>query len=93
MSGWWTVLNLTTPVAQPKFLENHWREQEKEMAVLMLAAQNGYESFDLSKTHFLLTQDFQNFDWLIDSFITMTAGENFSKQKTAFKKSRKLAIK
>jgi len=43
----------------------------------------GYESFDLSNTHSLSTQDLvKNF---IHSFITMTAGESFLKQKTALK--------
>ena len=54
-----------------------------------------YESFDLSKTHSLSTQDLVKIfihsliHWFIDWFITMTAGEIFLKQKISFKKSRK----
>ena len=43
----------------------------------------GYESFDLSKTHSLSSQDLVKFfiDSLIHSFIMMTARESFLKQK------------
>jgi len=51
----------------------------------------GYESFDLSKTHSLSTQDLVKF--FIHSFIRITTRESFLKQKTALKKTRKLAIK